>query len=62
MADKYEMRQGADGLWEVIEAATGEIVKLGNLPLLGLDREAASGALDVLLNAVLKPNNKPSDE
>ncbi|SFQ20190.1 hypothetical protein SAMN03159463_05961 [Mesorhizobium sp. NFR06] len=62
MADKYQMRQSDDGLWEIIEAATGEIVKLANVPLSGLDQEAATGALDVLLNAILAPNGKPTDE
>ncbi|MDX8498902.1 hypothetical protein RFM99_10750 [Mesorhizobium sp. VK4C] len=60
MADKYEMRQGADGLWEIIEAATGEIVRAGGVLLSGLDQEAAMGALDVLSHAILAPNGKQS--
>lgn len=56
MSEKYEMRQGADSLWEVLEAATGEVVRLGGMLLSGLDEEAAKGALSVLLNDVVQPN------
>jgi len=61
MVDKYQIRQGADGLWEIVETATGELVHLGGLLLAGLDRETAMGALDVLHNAIVEPNgSKPS--
>jgi hypothetical protein len=60
MSERYQMRQGADGLWEVIDAVTGEIAKLGGMVLSGLDRDAAAGALDALLNQIITPNGEGS--
>jgi len=51
---RYEIRQSSDGLWEVIDSATGQIVTLGGLRLEGLDVDAAKGALDVLINEVIE--------
>jgi hypothetical protein len=56
MPDKYQMRQVADGLWEVYDVATGSVVKLGGALLSGLDAEAAGGALSVLLNEIIEPD------
>lgn len=60
MPEKYRMQQGADSLWEVIDAATGEVVKLGGLLLSGLDEHAAKGALSVLLPEIVRPNGTPN--
>jgi hypothetical protein len=59
MAQKYDMRQGPDDLWEVFEVMTGEIVKMGGALLSSLDLDAAKGALDVLHNEVVQPNGHP---
>ncbi|MDX8523854.1 hypothetical protein RFM68_04985 [Mesorhizobium sp. MSK_1335] len=64
MPDRYQKRQDADGLWEVVDVVSGEIAKLGGVLLSGLDHEAATGALDMLLNEILKangPRTPPSD-
>ena len=50
------MRQGSDNLWEVFDAMTGEIIKMGGVLLSGLDLAAAKGALDVLANELVQPN------
>ncbi|MDX8494965.1 hypothetical protein RFN29_25740 [Mesorhizobium sp. VK22B] len=57
MRDRYQKRPDADGLWEIVDVLTGEIARLGGaLSLSRLDHEAATGALDVLQNAIIKPN------
>ncbi|TPI78481.1 hypothetical protein [Mesorhizobium sp. B2-8-9] len=62
MPDRYQKRQDADGLWEVVDVVTGEIATLGGILLARLDHEVASGALDMLLHEILKANGgKPPD-
>jgi hypothetical protein len=60
MSDRYQMRGSDDDLWEVIDEVTGEIAKMGGVLLSGLDRQAAMGALDMLLNGIIEPNGPGS--
>lgn len=56
MSNRFQMRQGDGDLWDVVDMVTGEIAKLGGVLLSGLDRRAAMGALDMLLNEIIEPN------
>jgi hypothetical protein len=56
MTNKYDIRKGADDLWEVFEVVTGQIVTMGGMVLSGLDQDGAKGALDALHNQIVEPN------
>jgi len=59
MAGAFEKRQSEDGLWEVYDEDSEEVIVLDGLPLSGLDEDEADDALRRLRAGEISPDNSP---
>ncbi|WEX07191.1 hypothetical protein [Chelativorans sp. AA-79] len=59
MAGAFDKRQGEDGLWEVYDEDSDEVILIDGLPLAGLGEEEADDALRRLRRGDLSPDYSP---
>jgi hypothetical protein len=60
MKEVFSKRQDAEGLWEVFDPGSGDVVLLDGHPLSGLDDEQADEAIDLLRAGILSPDLQAS--
>lgn len=59
MANGFDKRQDEDGLWEVYDTDSEEVVRVGGLPLSGMDEDEADEALERLARGEISPDGSP---
>jgi hypothetical protein len=59
MATIYDKREDSEGLWEVYDRESEEIVVVDGLPLSGLDKDEADEVIEKLNRRELTPDNIP---
>lgn len=59
MATIYDKRRNEDGLWEVYDSESEDIVVVDGMPLTGLDEGEASEAAVQLNRRQMTPDNIP---
>lgn len=57
MATIYDKRRNEDGLWEVYDSESGDVVVVDEMPLTGLDESEASEAVLQLNRRQMSPDN-----
>jgi len=59
MASAFDKRQDEEGLWEVYDEDSEEVVMIDGLPLSGLDEGEADDAIRKLRAGEVSPDNSP---
>jgi len=59
MASAFDKRQDEEGLWEVYDEDSEEVVMIDGLPLSGLDEGEADEAIRRLQAGEISPDNSP---
>ncbi|MGI6852749.1 hypothetical protein [Mesorhizobium sp. 1B3] len=59
MATIYDKRRNEDGLWEVYDSESEDVVVVDEMPLTGLDEAEASEAVIQLNRRQMTPDNIP---
>lgn len=59
MSNGYDKRQDEDGLWEVYDSDSGQVVTIDGLPLSGLDEDEADEAIRQLSVGEVSPDSSP---
>ncbi|WP_028035217.1 hypothetical protein [Chelativorans sp. J32] len=59
MAGAFDKRQREDGLWEVYDEDSEEVIVIDGLPLSGLDEDEADDALRGLRAGEISPDTSP---
>lgn len=62
MATAYEKRQDEEGLWEVFDPESEEVVVVDGFPLSGLDEDEADEAISRLGSGEITPDDIPDIE
>ncbi|WP_309086619.1 hypothetical protein [Chelativorans sp.] len=58
---QYDIRQSADGTWEVFDVRTGSVASLGGVPLERLEQIEATAALHMLRSRFVQDARKKQD-
>ncbi|MCT7377061.1 hypothetical protein [Chelativorans salis] len=57
MLSDFDRRQNRDGLWEIYDTVSGEVVVVDGMPLSGLGDREAREAVDHLHTGRMEPDN-----
>ncbi|MFC6487584.1 hypothetical protein [Nitratireductor sp. GCM10026969] len=59
MANGFDKRQDTEGLWEVFDSDSEEVVLIDGLPLSGLEEDEADEAIRQLNDGEVSPDSSP---